>query len=498
MAWIMTLLTPFIQHFRAFFFRQEVPYGLALTRICLSAATLINMGVRWPRAVELYSADGAATPIAINYGYSGMLPLLSGPWTMLLFSVMMFLLFALMVGWKTRLAAWGVFFLYTFFCLQDSLSTLTKYTVISSHVFLLLALSECGAVWSVDRYREWKRLGLSRSLRWLAEGRAVDIWPQRLVQLMIAIVYFGAAITKLQTPSYFSGEQMHYWLLTNVNNWNPVGEWLSQYPFLLVPMCYLTIVWEITFLFMVWRPGFRVPFLLIGTVFHLLTTLTLGLYAFPLVCMSIYLAFIKPEDIAWWRALRARRACQRPVPVRRRSGWVSRWTGQLWPQLSRSGSLGFATCLLLLAGLGMLTHYTRELQASHPEHRPVLEPLPRERVQELFRGDREIAEEDMLFSLAIGKHLVSDRVLWNQNRFSPGDRIYIQVNVVPPHGDMLLECRLANSQGIVLDQTDGVLTRDNHKYTFQYFLLDTMEPGEYVFSFRFNNREVARRTIHLR
>src|SRR5690606_25382404 len=124
-----------------------------------------EMGIRWPRIREIYSLDGAPAPIAINYGYPDLLPLLSGQWAVALFTLLIGLLFSLMIGWKTRISAIGVFVLFTYFTLQDSLSTLTKYSVFTSHAFLLLSLSDCGAVWSIDRLVELKRLGLKQPLR---------------------------------------------------------------------------------------------------------------------------------------------------------------------------------------------------------------------------------------------------------------------------------------------------------------------------------------------
>ena len=44
---------------RRFFYKLEVPYGLALMRMTLPIALLIAMGYRWPFSRELFSSDGA-------------------------------------------------------------------------------------------------------------------------------------------------------------------------------------------------------------------------------------------------------------------------------------------------------------------------------------------------------------------------------------------------------------------------------------------------------
>src|SRR5690606_7792596 len=90
------------------------------------------------------------------------------------------------------------------------------------------------------------------------------VWPRRLVQILVGVVYFGAAMTKIHTSSYFNGDQMLFWMLTHVNGRHPVGEWLAIYPALLVVGAYIAIVWEILFLFLAWRGPGRVVMIAMG------------------------------------------------------------------------------------------------------------------------------------------------------------------------------------------------------------------------------------------
>ena len=54
---------------REFFFAPEVPYGLALCRMVLPVILLYVVLRRWSHAREFFSTDGAAAPLADNYGY---------------------------------------------------------------------------------------------------------------------------------------------------------------------------------------------------------------------------------------------------------------------------------------------------------------------------------------------------------------------------------------------------------------------------------------------
>ena len=196
------------QRLDRFFFAEQVPYGLALVRILLPLVLLVDVVRRWPFARELYSLDGATAPVAQSYGYYDLLPEFSGTIVVALYSVLVFSLITSSLGWFTRTSLATATVLYTYFGCLDMVSTLTKYVAISAHVLLLLTLARPGLIWSVDAWLKGRR---ARS-PWPSEGvRALPttpVWPQRLIQLLIAIVYFGATMTKLHTPGFFSGEQM--------------------------------------------------------------------------------------------------------------------------------------------------------------------------------------------------------------------------------------------------------------------------------------------------
>jgi len=242
-----------------FFFAEEVPYGMAVARMLLPAVLLLVMVPRWFHARELFSLDGAAAPLADNYGYFNFLPVPSGPMAVALATLLVLTLLTSSLGWCTRISLCVSLVLYTYLNLLDCLSTLTKYSAIAAHGLLILSLSNCGTVWSIDSFL--KRRALRRSGTEdpeLLKPQRHAVWPRRLMQLMIGIVYLGAAFTKMHTPAFFSSDQMLHWLLTNVNNSNPVGEYLSYYPASLVVSAYITILWEVLFVFIAWR-GNDVP-----------------------------------------------------------------------------------------------------------------------------------------------------------------------------------------------------------------------------------------------
>ena len=155
------------------------------------------------------------------------------------------------------------FVLFTYFSMLDCVSTMTKYAVIVSHVLFILSVSQCGAIWSVDAWLRNRQRNLDPTQPPFTFPKSAA-WPRRLLQLHIAGVYFGAAMTKIHTPSYFSGDQLQYWMLTHLNFKHPLGELLSLYPITLVVFGYITVVWEITFVFCSWKSMWRNIVLPIG------------------------------------------------------------------------------------------------------------------------------------------------------------------------------------------------------------------------------------------
>src|SRR5262245_5434264 len=286
----------FAQRVRNFFFAREIPYGMTLMRISLPAVLLVDIVRRWPYCRELYSTDGATAPLYENFGFPNFLPQFSAPVAVALYTALTLFMAASAIGLFTRISLWASTGLYFYFTMLDCLSTISKYTVMSSHLLLLLALSNCGELWSVDRWLARRRLGSESPDARLSDGRA-PIWPQRLAQIMIAMIYFGASITKMHTPEFFTGDQLISWMMTYPHNEPPLGDYLLHYPLVVSVSGFITFVWEMTFIFTIWVRGMRWWVLAVGTIFHIMTAFTLGLIIFPLVVTASYMVFLNEADI---------------------------------------------------------------------------------------------------------------------------------------------------------------------------------------------------------
>ena len=481
-----------------FFFQPEIPYGLALIRI---AFPLVLMGMvlpRWPVARELFSADGAVAQISNSYGYPEMLPVFSGTVAVALYSIMVFALFSAAVGWCTRVSLMASAVLFTYFSMLDYVSTMTKYTVIATHVLAILSVSACGSLWSVDAW-----LAGRKRLHWpgdpSVEYQRFPAWPRRLLQIFVGVVYFGAAVTKIHTPLFFTGDMLQFWMQTHINFKHPIGEYLSLYPILLVAFAYVTIVWEITFIFMCWKCRWRTFMLVTGIGFHFMTTLTLGLLMFPMVCYCTYLSFMDEDDMrksaAWFR-----RHCHRFTWLKAGVAQIVAWRERIgnptgWQTSARAA---FVFSMALFAVANVEVEHWMDLYGERRAEGPyALVPIEPAEVSKLLGATEPYRISDRFFAIDMGTILVGDRLANRRSEFRQGERLIAQCNLTPPHEDMYIECKLQNGDNRIVDRWGTVATREMFRANFSYLFSEATPPGEYCLVVETAGREVMRKKFQV-
>jgi hypothetical protein len=487
------------QSVKRFFFAEEIPYGLAVIRICLPLILLITVIHRWPYARELYSAEGATAQMSVNLGFAANVPELSGNLCVWLFTLLAITLVTSSIGWCTRFSMAVSFILYTYFSMLDSLSTLTKYNVIADHLLMLMALSPCGKIWSIDAWLSTRGLSSDQKNRL---NYTAPIWTQRLMQIMIATVYFGAGATKIQTPTFFNGDQMKFWMVTHLNYDHPLGEVMALFPGFLAFSGFIILIWELSFVFLVWRPGQRMFCLGLGVFFHLMTTLLLGLYIFPLVCFCAYISYLKTEDVLnfqrWWK----QRVIQSSWAKIMHESWIELQSGFIkqfhripviaWNPLM----LGVIIPICCTSAL-MVEHKLDRFGLRRPEGRFHLKQLDAQQVSQMLTPTDKLRETDRIFSFNVGVMSVCDNVFDCRPRFKQGTTVLAQASLCPPHGDVYLECNLHTEQGAIISQTQRFVTREETRATFSYQMCENTQPGKYDLVLKCNGVEIERRRIEI-
>ncbi len=486
---------------RQFFYAEEVPYGLAIIRVILPLILLCVIVPRWSHSRELYSTDGAPSPLAVNYGFHDFTPEPSGTVAVVMATALVFCLVTSSLGWHTRTSLVVACGLYTYLCMLDSLSSMTKYSVIASHVLFLLSFSNCGCLWSIDSYRRKARSSHGTAATAPEDDLRGRAWPRRLIQLLIGLIYFGAAFTKMHTDGFLSADQIRYWLLTNLNNENPIGEYLALYPAVIVTMSHIAIVWQVLFPFISWRSWGRAGILSMGVLFHLLTVWLLGLYIFPFIMITTYFSWMNAGDA---RALfpRLQKIGSSLAPISAGvTGFVQAAAAAIRGRLaawSVPSAVMFGLLLTATIAGGVELEYRADLYGHRREGGPhQLEPLSADEAQLMLKSDMMMRESDKYFSLEIGRDVFGSSVVKRGTSFRRGDRVIAQVTLTPPHEDLLMDCRLEDTAGRQIHSFQQPVTRDMLRANFHYqFPMDIPE-GTYCFVIHSNGEDVISKTIRI-
>ncbi len=481
-----------------FFYAEEVPFSLALIRIVMPLVLMVPLLPRWPHARELYSLDGAPAPLWDSYSHYGMLPILPGAVVVLMHSTMIISFLTAAIGWCTRASLITATVLFTYLNLCDSISTITKYSVVATHVLLLLCLSECGAVWSVDAWLKRRRRSNCPGVTGLDQPRST-VWPRRLIQLMIGIVYFGAAATKIHTPAFFSGDQMIQWMRTYINHQHPMGDWMAEFPLLVVISGYISITWEATFLFLAWRGIGRVAMLGLGVIFHVMTYFLLGLHVFPLVCITVYLSFLNEAEIrrgaAWFRRMRRRLGLMAKRSVAK-PAWIlsaDEVSRRVW-----QGRTAWVGTLIVLATLGLLAeHWLDPYQKRGPDGPMQLTEMDPQIVRTMIAPSEPIRPQDKVYSFDLGGQIVGEHLIGQKREFRHGEKLIAQANFIPPHGDMALTCTLEDEFGRAVERIHVTMERERFRAHFLFPVQFAYAPGTYDVVLSNAGREMARRPFRI-
>jgi Vitamin K-dependent gamma-carboxylase len=172
-----------------------------------------------------------------------------------------------------------------------------------------LTIGPSGAAFSVDRWWAQKRSGSPAPPAASASANLA----LRLIQVHMCVIYFFAAISKLQGPSWWTGEAM-WRAFANLEYQSLDMTWLAWHPWSVNLMSHFSVLWELSFCALVWRPRWR-PFVLAGAVvLHVGIGACLGMWTFGLIMLVGCLAFVPVEWIRGFAGFaRQRQESRNPI-----------------------------------------------------------------------------------------------------------------------------------------------------------------------------------------
>ncbi len=158
---------------------------------------------------------------------------------------------------------------------------------------LYLTIGPSGSALSLDR------LLLVRRSKGQAAPPAASIsanLAQRLIQVHMCVIYFFAGISKLQGPSWWSGEAM-WRAFANLEYQSLDMTWLAWHPWIFNVMTHVSVLWEIFFCVLIWRPRWRPLILAMAVVLHVGIGACLGMWTFGLIMLVGCAAFLPNETV---------------------------------------------------------------------------------------------------------------------------------------------------------------------------------------------------------
>lgn len=216
----------------------------------------------------------------------------------LLFAALFFPFVAMMfLGYLSRLA-----------CLGTGLSVLTLYIAgpltqtagwAHHHVYLLavacllLALTDCGRSYSIDRLRA---LNAARRAQPMQEDPPEygALLGQRLIALQLSAMYFWTAIDKTDR-AFLSGERLEQtfvWVYSG-----RVLEFVLAYPGLIAALSIIVVIVEYGLAVAILVPRWRLWALPLGLALHASFYLMLPVHTYSATAMVLYLALLDPARV---------------------------------------------------------------------------------------------------------------------------------------------------------------------------------------------------------
>jgi hypothetical protein len=169
-------------------------------------------------------------------------------------------------------------------------------------LLLYLTIGGSGQALSADRWLATRRPGAGRDAP--APSAAANL-ALRLMNVHMCVIYFFAGIAKLRGESWWDGTAM-WRAFANLEYQSTDMTWLAWHPQILNLATHVSVLWEISFPFLIWRPRCR-PLMLVGAVaLHVGIGACLGMWTFGLIMLVGCCSFLPAEVVRRLAAASAR------------------------------------------------------------------------------------------------------------------------------------------------------------------------------------------------
>jgi len=178
---------------------------------------------------------------------------------------------------------------------------------------VLLLVNETLNVKAYDRLFMWVTLAFLLSP--IGERKLTRKWRSpagRWVLLVVFMALYGSTgwLKAIKEPTWWTnGDVLAYHMLHHYFGMKTIGVWASTQKWLLLPLCWGTVIFEAAFPVLVWFRRVNPWLLLVGALMHLGIRLFMNVGPFSYLALAVYPVLLHPEVAReWWERWQRRSA----------------------------------------------------------------------------------------------------------------------------------------------------------------------------------------------
>ena len=241
------------------------------------------------RVRELQTLPGASAPQRSVWSIFFWIKSIGLLWAVHVFALIVFA--CLMLGFCSRVAAVAGYLLAV--CYAQRVTPGAYFGLDKTNVMLAmyLMLGPCGARYSLDRIWRLRRGDQAKGEPSVSANVAI-----RLIQIHLCIIYLFSGIAKVQGPSWQAGTAI----------WGAVASyeyqsfdmtWMAGWPILIAVLTHATVIWELSYCWLVWPRLTRPLVLLTALAVHGGIAMFMGMITFGTAMLIANLAFVSPTIV---------------------------------------------------------------------------------------------------------------------------------------------------------------------------------------------------------
>ena len=118
-----------------------------------------------------------------------------------------------------------------------------------------------------------------------------------ICKIQMGILYFSSVLFKLQGSMWLNGTAMYYIIQIDEFYHPFFSNVIRNSDFLITITTYLTLLWELSYIFLIWTNEWRKRMISLAIIFHIGTINLMGLTTFGVAMIICNLIFLKDSEI---------------------------------------------------------------------------------------------------------------------------------------------------------------------------------------------------------